>query len=142
MLASVPLHTFFILPLPNSTCAAIESHMRNFLWSTSSSKEKTNFVSWRMGCLPFLEGTLGIRRICEVIKAYAIRLGWCAICGTSLCAAWFRSKYLKRGLFLPLQSLHGGSCILKHIRSIGYFIAENTRWVIDNGHTVNLWYDF
>lgn len=75
-LASIPLHISLVLPLPKSTCAAIERLMRNFLWSASSSKEKANFASWRKVCPPFSEGGLSICHICEVNKACAIRLGW------------------------------------------------------------------
>lgn len=75
-------------------------------------------------------------------EACFLKLGWKAISWYSLWATWFRSRYLRKGLFYALSnSSPFGSCIWKRVHKHLAFIQQGTLWKIGNGSSVNLWRD-
>lgn len=76
VLSSIPLHISLALPTPCKTSLQIERVMRNFLWSASLEKQRSNLVNWELVCLPKTQGGLGLRRVKEFNEACLLQLGW------------------------------------------------------------------
>ena len=82
VLSSIPLHISLVIPIPSKSSLKIERLMRNFLWSSSSDKKRSNMVNWKVVCLPKSEGGLGLRKVKEFNEAFfvEIRLVSCFLC--------------------------------------------------------------
>ena len=84
VLSSIPLHISLVISIPSKTYLQIERLMRNFLWSSSSEKKRSNLVNWEKVCVPKAEGGLGLRRGKEFNNACLLKLGWVAATSESL----------------------------------------------------------
>lgn len=101
-----------------------------------------NFVNWCQVCLPKKEGGLGSRPLRELNEVGFLKLGWRAISSDSLWATWFRSKYLRKGIFYAISnSSPFGSCIWRRVHKHLSSIQQGSLWVISNGSSINLWHD-
>ncbi|KAJ8618130.1 hypothetical protein MRB53_014316 [Persea americana] len=95
VLSSMAIHLAATLPLPSSTCNALESAMRKFLWSGNANSSKINYVKWATVTLSKAEGGLDVRRLSKINAASSIKLGWQASTGDSIWSSWFKNKYFK-----------------------------------------------
>lgn len=63
--------------LPAKCLDAIESMCCAFLWSGSPNQTHKAKVSWADLCYPNAEGGLGVRRLRDSYKVFALKLIWC-----------------------------------------------------------------
>lgn len=115
--------------------------MRNFLWSGGSLQAKESLISWRSVCLPKLDGSLGFRRIQDLIKPSMVKLGWVALTSSSLWASWFKAIYFKGFSPCHPSSLLSGSCIWNHIKRFSHLIFQNIHWQLGDGKNTSFWHD-
>ncbi|KAJ8631601.1 hypothetical protein MRB53_024924 [Persea americana] len=127
------IHLAATLPVPASTCNALESAMRQFLWSGNANSSKINYVNWATVSLAKVEGGLGIRRLFEVNAASLITLGWKASTRNSIWSSWFKNRYFKHNpIWSPANTIYG-SCMWKKIRNLASHIQHGSSLVFGNG---------
>ncbi|GKU87265.1 hypothetical protein SLEP1_g1695 [Rubroshorea leprosula] len=73
--SSIPTYSMQSVLLPKSTCDAIDSLNRKFLWGSDSNSAKLHLVSWGDVCRPREQGGLGLRTSFENNKAFIAKLG-------------------------------------------------------------------
>ena len=138
VLSSIPLHISLVIPIPNKTSLQIERLMRNFLWSSSSDKKRSNLVKWGLPCVRKNEGGLGLCRVKEFNDACLLKLGWTAATSDSLWATWFRGRYFRNSPICFSGNPKAGSCIWKRARSLANLFQRGSQWVLGNGHSILL----
>lgn len=118
VLSFIPLHFSLVLPITCETNLQIERLMRNFLWSASSEKQRSNLVNWELVCLPKTEGGPGLHRVKEFNEDCLFKLGKYAASSDSLWAHWFHGRYFRTSSIWHSRNPKDGSCIWKRIRSL------------------------
>ncbi|GKV24237.1 hypothetical protein SLEP1_g33872 [Rubroshorea leprosula] len=91
--SSIPTYTMQTVLLPSSTCSAIDTLNRNFLWGSDVQANKPHLVQWNDVCLPREYGGLGVRSAKDCNKALIAKLGWQILLGSEKpwCQAMKRS---------------------------------------------------
>lgn len=89
-----------VFHLPQRCLDDIEQFCSAFLWSGSSNIHTKEKVAWDEVCLRKLEGGLGIRRLRETSRVYALNLIWRILAKSgSLGVAWVNENILKHQSF-------------------------------------------
>lgn len=106
--------TAFILP--KACLEEIESLCSAFLWSGSPNNHHKAKVAWKYLCLPISEGGLGLRKLRETSKVFALGLVWklFSLSG-SLWVAWAHTELMKKASFWDVKETNKGSWLWKKI---------------------------
>lgn len=75
VLASLPLHIFSCMVVPQQIQIRLEGLMRSFLWSQQG-QGRMQWVSWRKICRPKHESGLGNRSLSETVYGLHGKLAW------------------------------------------------------------------
>ncbi|XP_013718782.2 uncharacterized protein LOC106422538 [Brassica napus] len=112
-----------------------------FLWSGSPTITHKAKFAWKDLCCPKEEGGLGIRRLSDTSRVFALSLIWKLFSLTgSFWVAWTRQYLLKNSSYWDASDKKGSWVwrkLLKH-RPIAY---ECIRFEVRNGVTVHFWFD-
>ena len=98
--------------LPAKCLDTIESMCSAFLWSGSLTQTHKAKVSWEYLCFPKEEGGLGIRKLRDSAKAFAMKLIWRIFTqSSSLWVSWVTHYLLKYDSFWDVRDDSKGSWI-------------------------------
>ncbi|GAU23976.1 hypothetical protein TSUD_327770 [Trifolium subterraneum] len=87
-------------------------------------------------CSPIDEGGLGIRSLSNLNKASNLKLFWELLNSDNQWATLLRSRVVRSNGFIKH---HIYSSLRSGIKSQDQFIAQNTRWLLGNGNSINFW---
>ncbi|KAK1304881.1 hypothetical protein QJS10_CPB11g01426 [Acorus calamus] len=120
---------------------AFDSVSWTYLEEVGSSK--IHAVSWDRVCLPKIEGGLGVMRVFDWNSAsMGVRFWEIASNSHSLWASWMRKRYLKQGKNIWTAAIpSGGSSVWKKILSSSSWLRSQTKFIIFEGSSINLWDD-
>ncbi|KAK8928989.1 hypothetical protein KSP39_PZI017132 [Platanthera zijinensis] len=132
-LAAILLHALTNAPMPISVLNKVNSFLKNFLWSGSSSKGVIHYAAWENVCLPKDMGGLGIKNMTTWRRIIMGRVA-ARILGSDgrLLARTLGSKYGEQDLF-NRKRIH--SKIWKTIALGNNIVSRQTFWMIGTGHS-------
>lgn len=84
---------------------------------------------------------MGLRRVKEFNDACLLHLAWFAIKADSLWSNWLRERYFIGPSIWNYRNPRCGSCIWKKLRSVSPILQRDSKWILVNGKSINLWYD-
>ena len=82
-----------------------------------------------------------MRRLKELNDAWLLKLAWSAIIEASLWAKWFRARNRRGNSIWHPSNPRSGSGIWKKLKSMYSFLQRDSRWIVGNGKSINLWFD-
>ncbi|GKV48718.1 hypothetical protein SLEP1_g55522 [Rubroshorea leprosula] len=140
--SSIPTYTMQKVLLPSSTCSAIDSLNRKFLWGSDIQTNKPHLVHWNDVCLPRRYGGLGVRSAKECNKALIAKLGWQILSGSEKpwCQA-IKHKYLHSASFSSCTPTPSSSITWRSILKTREVLQLGTRWRVGSGCNIQLWND-
>ncbi|GKU91977.1 hypothetical protein SLEP1_g5773 [Rubroshorea leprosula] len=140
--SSIPTYTMQTVLLPSSTCSAIDSLNRKFLWGSDIQTNKPHLVHWNDVCLPRRYGGLGVRSAKECNKALIAKLGWQILSGGEKpwCQA-IKHKYLHSASFSSCKPTPSSSITWRSILKTREVLQLGTRWRVGSGCNIQLWND-
>ncbi|GLU24096.1 hypothetical protein SLE2022_400600 [Rubroshorea leprosula] len=140
--SSIPTYTMQTVLLPSSTCSAIDSLNRKFLWGSDIQTNKPHLVHWNDVCLPRRYGGLGVRSAKECNKALIAKLGWQILSGGEKpwCQA-IKHKYLHSANFSSCKPTPSSSITWRSILKTRDVVQLGTRWRVGSGCNIQLWND-
>ena len=110
--------------LPAKCLETIEKMCSAFLWSGSPTQMQKAKVSWEDVCYPKEEGGLGVRRLRDSSKVFALRLIWRLFTQpSSLWVSWTKHYLLRHSSFWDVRDDTKGSWIwrkLLKLRDLAY----------------------
>lgn len=132
--------TAFILP--KACLQEIESLCSAFLWPGSPNIHHKAKVAWGDLCLPTSEGGLGIRKVRETSKVFALGLVWklFALLG-SLWVAWVRVELLKNGSFWDVKETNKGFWLWKKLLKLRPQASEFMKCEVQSCTATYFWFD-
>lgn len=105
-----------VFRLPKRCFEIIESMCGAFLWSGSPNDHNKAKVSWEEICYPKEEGGLGIRRLQDTSKVFALSLIWRLFTKTdSLWVVWTKHYLLRHSSFWDIRNGNSGSWIWRKL---------------------------
>lgn len=127
--------------LPQGCLDTIESMCSAFLWSGSPTITHKAKVAWKDLCCPKEEGGLGIRRLSDTSRVFALSLIWKLFSLTgSFWVAWTR-QYLLKNISHWDASDKKGSWVWRKLLKLRPIAYECIRFEVRNGVTVHFWFD-
>lgn len=127
--------------LPKSYFDTIDSLCGAFLWSGSPNNNSKAKVSWEEACKSKKEGGLGIRRLCDSSRVYALSLIWRLFSmPRSLWVAWVR-RYLIRSHSFWDMSKAGGSWVWRKLLKLRELARVFLKFEIKDGNSTMFWLD-
>lgn len=66
VLSTVPVYFLSVFKCPVEVINKVESIQKRFLWNDDRDKRKVHLVSWSQICKSVVEGSVGIRLVCEL----------------------------------------------------------------------------
>ncbi|GKU90363.1 hypothetical protein SLEP1_g4364 [Rubroshorea leprosula] len=140
--SSIPTYNMQTVLLPSSTCSAIDSLNRKFLWDSDIQTNKPHLVHWNDICLPRRYGGLGVRSAKEFNKALIAKLGWQLLLGGEKpwCQA-IKHKYLHSASFSSCNPTPSSSITWRSILKTRDVLQLGTRWRVGSGCNIQLWND-
>ena len=128
--------------LPARCLDTIESMCSNFLWSGTPNQCHKAKVSWEEICYPKEEGGLGIRKLRDSGKVFALKLIWRMFTqSTSLWVCWTKHYLLKYSSFWDVQDDTKGSWIWRKLLKLRPLAYSFFRCEVRDGATTHLWFD-
>ncbi|XP_024005015.1 uncharacterized protein LOC112082148 [Eutrema salsugineum] len=128
--------------LPKRCFYTIESMCSAFLWSGSPHDSSKAKVSWNDVCRPKTEGGLGIRRMHDSSRVFALKLVWRLFTSPqSLWFSWTRHYLLCHSLFWEIPEGSRGSWIWRKLLKLRPIAAPFIRHIIGNGESTLFWFD-
>ncbi|GKU95851.1 hypothetical protein SLEP1_g9158 [Rubroshorea leprosula] len=140
--SSIPTYSMQSVLLPKSTCDAIDSLNRKFLWGSDSNSAKLHLVSWGDVCRPRGQGGLGLRTSFENNKAFIAKLGWQLLSGQNKpwCQA-LSQKYLRTGSLMNCPSQSASSVTWRSILKCRDVLQLGVRWQVGSSSNIKFWHD-
>ena len=128
--------------LPAKCLDKIESMCSAFLWSGSPTQTHKAKVSWDDLCVPKEEGGLGIRKLRETNRVFALKLIWRLFTQpTSLWVSWVKHYLLKYNSFWDVRDDTKGSWIWRKLLKLRDVAYEFLRFDIQDGNNCHFWFD-
>jgi len=132
------IHIISIYDWHVSLIKEIEQSIRNFIWSSYTSKRKLVTVSWKKVCRLVSEGGLGIRSISCINQASNLKLCWEMLTSDNSWAKVLHSRVIKKDKVI---NYHIFSSIWSSIKSEYKNLLENTKWLLGDGESISFWKD-
>lgn len=132
VLASLPLHVFSCMVVPQQVQRRIEGLMRAFLWSQQG-QGRMNWVSWKRICTPVEEGGLGIRSIHETVHGLHGKLAWKIISKETLWTRLLRQKYGVQSVFSPTALRTNSSNLWRTLFPHFQTLLQMSHWEVGKG---------
>lgn len=122
----------FILPM--SCLDTIESLCSAFLWSGNPNQTHKAKVKWEDLCYPKAEGGLGVRRLRDSVRVFALSLIWrlYTVSG-SLWVSWVHHYLLRHSSFWDVRDDTIGSWIWRKILKMRTLAYQFIRVVVGDG---------
>ncbi|KAL0827469.1 hypothetical protein Bca101_051147 [Brassica carinata] len=130
----------FILPM---TCLyTIESLCSAFLLSGDPNQTHKVKVHWEDLCFPKSEGGLGIRRLRDSVRVFALSLIWRMFnMIDSLWVSWTRHYLLRHSSFWDVRDESAGSWIWRKLLKMCTLAYQFIRVEVGNGARAFFWHD-
>lgn len=135
---SMLIYTISVYSWPISLLREIERWIKNFIWSGDIYKRKLVTVAWKKVCSSYDEGGLGIRSLIKLNEATNLKMCWDLIQSKEDWAILLRSRVLRQSKCIKH---HVFSSIWSGTKNEYQVIRDNSRWIVGNGETINLWLD-
>ncbi|GLT74663.1 hypothetical protein SLA2020_464490 [Shorea laevis] len=140
--SAIPTYTMQTILLPKTTCAAIDTLNRKFLWGSDEGMHKPNLVSWEVICSDKNKGGLGIRMAQDHNRSLIAKLGWRLLSGdTSPWCQALQLKYLRHDSLMTATGTARASAIWRSILHCRDILELGMEWRIGMGENVNFWTD-
>ncbi|WZY87154.1 hypothetical protein YC2023_033538 [Brassica napus] len=131
-----------VFRLPQCCLDTIEGMYGAFLWSGSPNTHTKAKVAWEEVCKPKEEGGLGIRRLKDTSRVFALSLIWRLLTNSgSLWVAWTKAYLLRSHSFWDVSDKYAGSWIWRKLLKIRDQAATFLRSEVGNGKTTLFWFD-
>ena len=128
--------------LPKGCLDTIESMCSAFLWSGSPTQTHKAKVAWEDLCCPKEEGGLGIRKLRDSSKVFALSLIWRIFSNSSsLWVSWIQHYLLRQNSFWEVREDGKGSWIWRKLLKLREMAYKFIRFEINDGHTAFFWHD-
>lgn len=128
--------------LPKGCLDTIESMCAAFLWSGSPSVTYRAKVSWDDVCFPKEEGGLGLRKLRDTSRVFALRLIWLLFTQTgSFWVAWTNKYLLKDGTYWDAKDGTAGSWAWRKLLKLHPLAYEYLKYEVSDGKSVSFWFD-
>lgn len=132
--------TAFILP--KACLEEIERLCSAFLLPGSPNTHHKEKVAWQELCLPTSEGGLGIQKLWETSKVFALGLVWKLFSVSGfLWLAWAHIELMKKGSFWDVKETNKGSWLWKNLLKLRPMAVKYMRCQVQSGYTTYLWFD-
>lgn len=127
--------------LPEGCTNTIESMCCAFLWSGSQTITHKAKVAWKDLCCPKEEGGLGIRRLTDTNRTFALSLIWKVFSlSGSYWVAWTRKYLLKDSSYWDVKD-NRGSWVWRKLLNLRPIAYECLSFDIRDGKSVSFWFD-
>ncbi|XP_041020448.1 uncharacterized protein LOC121262091 [Juglans microcarpa x Juglans regia] len=140
VLASMPVHILYVINVPLTSIARINSLLSSFFWGQVNGIKKMKWRAWPKLCLPTGEGGLGVKIFNEVQLAFHMKFAFRLMATNSLWTEFFRLKYFKDRHFSLVAGSPRGSRLWRSILSFLPEVYNNVK-VIVRGGNASFWYD-
>lgn len=131
-----------VFRLPKRCLSTIESLCGAFLWSGSPNIHTKTKVAWEDMCKPKKEGGLGIRRLTDTSRVFALSLIWRLITNTtSLWVSWTKAYLLRTHSLWDVSTTSAGSWIWRKLLKLRDQAASFIKSEIGNGKNTMFWFD-
>ena len=128
--------------LPAKCLDTIESMCSAFLWSGSPTQTHKAKVSWEDLCFPKDEGGLGVRKLRDSARVFALKLIWRLFTqSTSLWVSWVRHYLLRYNSFWDVRDDSKGSWIWRKLLKLRDVVYQFLRVEVKNGRSCHFWFD-
>lgn len=128
--------------LPKRCFDLIESMCSAFLWSGSPNITTKAKVRWEDVCLPKHEGGLGVRKLVDTSRVFALRLIWRLHENSgSLWVAWTRHYLLRHSTFWDAVAGSRGSWIWKKLLKLRPLALGFLCVKVRDGASTSFWFD-
>ncbi|KAF3626028.1 hypothetical protein FXO38_29486 [Capsicum annuum] len=132
-LNAIPAYTMQYFSLPASTCQTIDKIQKDFLWGSTTDKQKMHYVSLETCTLPRANGGLGLSTAKTKNRVLLTGLSWRLF--TNPNALWTRALVSSYNYPNTCKT----SFIWKNILQGGKICAPNIAWKPNSGTTVSFW---
>ena len=130
----------FILPV--QCLDTIESMCSAFLWPVSPNQTQKAKVSWEDFCCPKEEGGLGIRKLRDTSKVFALNLIWRLFTQLqSLWISWTKHYLLKYSSFWDVKEGMKGSWIWRKLLQLRPLAYSFLKMEVRDGNAAYFWFD-
>ena len=131
-----------VFQLPQCCLVTIEGMCGAFLWSGSLNTHTKTKVAWEEVCKPKEEGGLGICRLKDTSRIFALSLIWRLLTNSgSLWVAWTKAYLLRSHSFWDVSDKYAGSWTWRKLLKIRDEAATFLRSEVGNGKTTLFWFD-
>lgn len=131
-----------VFKLPERCLEEIERMCSGFLWSGTPTSNTQAKVAWDDVCKPKSEGGLGIRRLADSSRVFALSLIWRLLTNSgSLWVAWTRANLLRRCCFWDVSDRYAGSWIWRKLLKLRGQAMAFLRSEIVNSNNTLFWFD-
>lgn len=128
--------------LPKACLDEIESMCSAFLWSGTPNQTHKAKVAWDDLCAPKEEGGLGIRKLRDSSKVFAMSLIWRIFSlKSSLWVSWIQEYLLRQNSFWEVKENGKGSWIWRKLLKLRPLVYEFLRFEVNDGHSAFFWFD-
>ena len=132
--------TVFILPM--AYMDEIESLCSAFLWSGSPNVHQKAKVSLKDLCLPKCEGGLGIRKLRETAKVFALRVIWRLFTLSGfLWVAWVGAELFGGGSFWDAKDSNKGSWLWRKLLKLRPEASKFMKIDVRSGESTFFWFN-
>ena len=131
------LHSFMLYKWSMFLLYKLQKWMRNFLWTGDILKQKLVTVAWSNVCKPFYAGGLGLFDISSMNKAALLMQMWSLLKHSSQWSTFVKNRYHIN--HLTASNTYKVSSIWWGYKVALAHIENNSRWIIGNGLSTNLW---
>ena len=130
----------FILPM--SCLDTIESLCSAFIWAGDPHQTHKAKVKWDDLCYPKSEGGLGIRRLQDTVRVFALSLIWQFFnMSDSLWVSWVQHYLLHHSSFWDVREETTGSWIWRKLLKLCPLACQFIRVEVGNGEKAFFWHD-
>ena len=113
-----------------------------FLWSGSPNQTHKAKVAWGDLCCPLEEGGLGIRKLRDSSKVFALSLIWRIISKkSSLWVSWIQQYLLRQNSFWEVREDAKSSWIWRKLLKLRSLAYQFTRVEVKDGRNAFFWFD-
>ena len=128
--------------LPAKCLDTIESMCSAFLWSGSPTQTHKAKVSWEDLCFPKDEGGLGVRKLRDSARVFALKLIWRLFTqASSLWVSWVRHYLLRYNSFWDVRDESKGSWIWRKLLKLRDVAYQFIKVEVKNGRSCHFWFD-
>lgn len=129
--------------LPKGCLDEIESLCSSFLWSGSQDCHRKAKVAWDDVCLPREEGGLGLRRLADISKVFALKLIWkLFVTSGYLWVGWVRQNLWTNGTFWDIRESTKGSWVWRKLLRLRSLASQFLRVRVNDGESTLFWSDY